>query len=126
AGAFAVRRTGDVMSRGCGLKFGYGFHGDGRLRQESEELRKLRLHLGNVAAENAGGLFRGSGNVFCVGLEGLPEGIQVSEARLSRDHGHFGLDAIDLATSELVYRICCHASSGPSVNVISIALLTVW
>jgi len=51
AGTLAVRRAGDVVGASGGLEVGYGFDGDRRLRKKVEELRKLRLHLGDVVAE---------------------------------------------------------------------------
>src|SRR5258708_39492672 len=66
AGAFAIRRAGDVMGCGGGLEGGNGFDGDWRLRKKSEELRKLRLHLGDVVAGVIEELLRRSRRGFWV------------------------------------------------------------
>ena len=58
AGALAVRSAGDVVGCSGGLEGGYGFDGDRRLGKQSEELRKFRLHLGDVVAEVVEDLLR--------------------------------------------------------------------
>ena len=68
-GALAVRGAGDVV-RGSGrLKCGYGFDRDRRLWKKGEELRKLRLHLGDVAAEIVQDLLRRGRDVFGIRFE---------------------------------------------------------
>src|SRR5260370_33306769 len=64
AGTLAVRRTGDVVGGSSGLKSGYGFDGDWRLREECEEGREVRLHLGDVGAGGVEGF-------VCGGREGF-------------------------------------------------------
>src|ERR1700691_691198 len=81
AGALAVRGAGDVVSCGGGLKGGYGFNRDRRLWKQSEQLRKFRLHLGDVAAEIIEDLLGRGRYVFGIGFEGSPERGQIGETR---------------------------------------------
>src|ERR1022692_673049 len=68
-GALAIRSAGNVVGRGSGLEGGYRFDGHRRLRKKGEELRKLRLHLRDVAAEIVEDLLGGRRNVFGIGFE---------------------------------------------------------
>src|ERR1700675_88736 len=69
AGALAVRRAGNIVGCSGRLEGGYGFYGDWGLWKKSEELRKFRLHLGDVVAEVLENLLRGSRNVFRIRFE---------------------------------------------------------
>src|ERR1035441_2132450 len=91
----------------------------------SEELGKLRLHLRDVVAENVEDLLRGSRNVFGIRFERCAEGGKVGEALLLGDNHHLGLDAVDLAETELVDLVWRHAGGGPRVNVVFVALLAI-
>src|SRR6266576_161257 len=100
---------------GCsgGLEGGYGFDGDWRLRKKSEELRKFRLHLGNIVAKVFEDLLGRSRNVFRIRFEGGPEGGKVGEALFLGDSYHLGLDAVDLADRVGVSRLAsCEWWSG--------------
>src|ERR1700681_278967 len=66
---FAVRTSRDVVRGGGGLKSGYGFDSDRRLRKQREQFRKLRLHLGDVATEIIQDLLRGGWDVFRIRFE---------------------------------------------------------
>lgn len=68
ARALAIWRAGDVMSGSRRLESRNGFDRDWRLRQEREELRKLGLHLCDVAPKIVEDLLRRSWNVFGIGL----------------------------------------------------------
>ena len=124
-GALAVRRAGHVMGCSGRLECGYGFDGDWRLRKKSEELRKFRLHLGNVVAEGFEDLLGRSRNVFRIRFEGGPEGGKVGEALFLGDSYHLGLDAVDFSETELVYLVWLHASGGPPVDIVFVAPLAV-
>ena len=123
AGALAVRRAGNVVSRGGGLKVGDGFDGDRRLGKQGEELREFRLHLGDVVAEIVEDLLRGFGNVFRIGFQRGAESGQVGEAFFLGDGGHLLLDAVDLAQAELVDFVRRHAGGGAGVDIVLVALL---
>src|ERR1017187_3816199 len=126
AGALAVRRTSDVMGCSGGLEGWYGLDRDRRLRKKGEELRKFRFHLRDVTAKIIENLLGRGRNVFRIGLEGSPEGCQVSEAFLLGDGGHLRLDTVDLPQTELVDLVRRHAGGSSRVNVVLIALLAVW
>src|SRR5271157_4098932 len=126
AGALAIRRAGDVVGCSGGLEGGYGFDGDRRLRKKSEKLREFRLHLGDVVAEIFEDLLRRGGNVFGIGFERGPERGQVGEALLFGDSSHLGLDTVDLAEAELMNLVRRHAGSRPGIDVVFIALLSIW
>src|SRR5450759_181945 len=73
AWAFAVSSTGDVVRRSGGLKCRNGFDRYRRFWKKCEELRKLRLHLGDVATEIHQDLLRRSRDVLGIRLERGPE-----------------------------------------------------
>src|ERR1035441_7915272 len=50
---------------------------------------------------------------------------KVGEALLLGDNHHLGLDAVDLAETELVDLVWRHAGGGPRVNVVFVALLAI-
>src|SRR5438309_7345041 len=110
---------------GCsgGLEGRYGFNGDRRLRKKSEELRKFRLHLGNIVAKVFEDLLGRSRNVFRIRFERGPERGEVGEALFLGDRYHLGLDAVDFSKTELVYLVWLHASGGPAVDIVFVALL---
>src|ERR1700691_6640493 len=69
AGALAIRGAGDVVSCSSGLKGRDCLDRDRRFREQSEELGKLRLHLGDVVAKIVEDLIGGCRNVFWIGFE---------------------------------------------------------
>src|ERR1700687_1238685 len=124
-GALAVRRAGNVVGCSGRLEGGYGLHGNWRLRKKSEELRKFRLHLGDVVAEVFENLLRGGWNVFGIRFQGGSKGSEVGKALFLGDSSHLGLDAVDLAQTELVYLVWLHASGSPAIDIVFVALLAV-
>src|SRR5579871_5793870 len=82
ARAFAIRSASYVVSC-CGrLECGDSFNGDWRFRKQGKQLRKFRLHLGNVVTEIVEDLLRGSRNVFGIGFERRAECGKIREAFL--------------------------------------------
>src|SRR5260370_35075395 len=87
AWALAIRGAGDVVGGSGGLEGRYGLDRDRRLRKQSEELRKFRLHLGDVVAETGENSARRSGVGFWGGFCGCPGGGPACRAPLCGDRG---------------------------------------
>src|ERR1700730_18658783 len=98
----AVGATGYIVVPDALLKSVYGFDGDWRLRENREELRKLRLHLRDVAPEIIYDLLRRSRDVFGIGLERGTVSGGIGEALPFGDDHHLHLDPSDLAETELM------------------------
>src|ERR1700722_12505155 len=69
ARTLAIRSTGYVVSSSGRLKGRDRFDANGRLRKESEELRKLGFHLRDISAEIVEDLLRRGRNVLGIGLQ---------------------------------------------------------
>ena len=127
AGALAVRSAGDVVGCSGGLESGYGFDGDRRLGKQGEELREVWAPSGRCSG--------GRSSRICSEEVGMYLGFVLSEARKEARSAkpsflamarHLGLDAVDLAETELVDLVRRHVGRGPGVDVVLVALLAVW
>ena len=70
-------------------------------------------------------MVRRSGDILGIVLEGHAERSEIGEACLVSDTHHLGLNAVDLAETELVYLIRCHVCGGAGVDGVLITPLAV-
>ena len=101
-GAFAVGRAGLIVRGRRRLEIRYGLDGDRRAGDVAEQIRKLGLHLRNVLAEVLENLLGGGRDVLGIGFQRLAERGQIRKSQAFGDGEHLGLDAFDLAQSDLV------------------------
>jgi hypothetical protein len=99
-GTLSVRRTVLIVSCGGGLERRDGLDGldgDCGFRQEVEEIREIRLHLGDVLAKVCDDRFRRDGMILGVVFDVVAEGSEVLVAVGFGEGGH--LRAVMRSTS---------------------------
>ena len=102
AGTLAVRGSALIVGCGGGLEGRNGLDGDGGLGQQIEELRQMRLHLGDVLAEVFDDGFSGDCMILGVVFDMVAEGGEVLVAVGLGEGGHLRGDAINLLEADLV------------------------